>query len=544
MTLKATLRASTAAALIAMGGAALADGHATHPVTGATLATEQVFTYRVLDEHSSLDPGVVEDVTGSEVVRDLFEGLMNDDADGNLIPGVATGYTVSDDKLTYTFTLRDNAKWSNGNPVTAGDFVYAWRRAASPELASPYAWYMSLMAVEGVDAVIAGEAPLDSLGVSAPDDHTLVVQLSTPLPYFAQMTTHATTFPVPQAVVEEFGDAWTQPDHIVSNGAYVLSEHVPQERSVRVRNDMYWNNDATIIEEVVALVINDENQALTRYLAGELDRTEVPAGQYPRLSEEYPDEALSFPRLCNYYYTFNLREDGPEAFKDVRVRQALALAVNRDVIVDNVLAGGQSAAYTFTPAATADFTVPSVEMAAMTQDERNARAVELLAEAGYGADNPLAFEMLYNTSDAHRSIAVAMSQMWKQTLGVEATLANQEWQTFLEARGNGDFELARGAWCGDYNEASTFLDLLQSGSGYNDAKYDNAEVDELLSGARTAEEPQINYTRVEEIIAAEMPVIPVYHYAGVYMMNDALMNWPVDNVQQNWYSRDLYKVAE
>ena len=544
MTLKATLRASTAAALIAMGGAALADGHATHPVTGATLATEQVFTYRVLDEHSSLDPGVVEDVSGSEIVRDLFEGLMNDDADGNLIPGVATGYTVSDDKLTYTFTLRDNAKWSNGDPVTAGDFVYAWRRAASPELASPYAWYMSLMAVEGVDAVIAGEAPLDSLGVSAPDDHTLVVQLSTPLPYFVQMTTHATTFPVPQAVIEEFGDAWTQPDHIVSNGAYVLSEHVPQERSVRVRNDMYWNNDATIIEEVVALVINDENQALTRYLAGELDRTEVPAGQYPRLSEEYPDEALSFPRLCNYYYTFNLREDGPEAFKDVRVRQALALAVDRDVIVDNVLAGGQSAAYTFTPAATADFTVPSVEMAAMTQDERNARAVELLAEAGYGADNPLAFEMLYNTSDAHRSIAVAMSQMWKQTLGVEATLANQEWQTFLEARGNGDFELARGAWCGDYNEASTFLDLLQSGSGYNDAKYDNAEVDELLMGARTAEEPQINYTRIEEIIAEEMPVIPVYHYAGVYMLNDALMNWPVDNVQQNWYSRDLYKVAE
>ncbi|MFT5743260.1 MAG: oligopeptide transport system substrate-binding protein, partial [Paracoccaceae bacterium] len=476
MTLKATLRASTAAALIAMGGAALADGHATHPVTGATLATEQVFTYRVLDEHSSLDPGVVEDVSGSEIVRDLFEGLMNDDADGNLIPGVATGYTVSDDKLTYTFTLRDNAKWSNGEPVTAGDFVYAWRRAASPELASPYAWYMSLMAVDGVDAVIAGDAPLDSLGVSAPDDHTLVVQLSTPLPYFVQMTTHATTFPVPQAVIEEFGDAWTQPDHIVSNGAYVLSEHVPQERSVRVRNNMYWNNDATIIEEVVALVINDENQALTRYLAGELDRTEVPAGQYPRLSEEYPDEALSFPRLCNYYYTFNLREDGPEAFKDVRVRQALALAVDRDVIVDNVLAGGQSAAYTFTPAATADFTVPSVEMAAMTQDERNARAVELLAEAGYGADNPLAFEMLYNTSDAHRSIAVAMSQMWKQTLGVEATLANQEWQTFLEARGNGDFELARGAWCGDYNEASTFLDLLQSGSGYNDAKYDNAEV--------------------------------------------------------------------
>jgi oligopeptide transport system substrate-binding protein len=435
MTFHSKLLATTAASVLVLSGAAFAESHAMTGPNGEALAETQEFTYRVLDEHSSLDPGIVEDVTGSEVVRDLFEGLYNDSKSGDTLePGVALSHEVSEDGLTYTFTLREEAKWSNGDPVTAGDFVYAWRRAASPELASPYAWYMSLMSLENVDEVISGDAPLEDLGVTAIDDYTLEVRLKEPLPYFPQMLTHATTFPVPQSVVEEHGDRWTRPENIVSNGAYVLEEHVPQERSVRVKNDMYWDAENTIVERVTALVINDENQALTRFLAGELDRTEVPAGQFPRLKEEHPEEAISFPRLCNYYYTFNLREDGPEAFKDQRVRQALALAVDRNVIVENVLAGGQSPAYTFTPAATANFEVPGVEMAAMTQEERNARAQELMAEAGYGEDNPLSFEMVYNTSDAHRSVAVAMSQMWNQTLGVETTLANMEWQTFLEAQ--------------------------------------------------------------------------------------------------------------
>lgn len=542
MSIKMTLKASTAALLVLTGGMAYAQ--ATHPVTGEALADVQEFTYRVLDEHSSTDPGLVEDVSGSEIIRDLFEGLMNQDADGNLVPGVATGYTVSDDKMTYTFTLRDNAKWSNGDPVTANDFVYAWRRAASPELASPYSWYMSLMSIENVDAVIGGEAPLEDLGVEATDDHTLVVHLSQPLPYFAQMVTHSTTFPVHQATVEAHGTEWTKPGNIVSNGAYVLTEHVPQERSVRERNTMYWDNDNTIIEKVTALVINDENNALTRFLAGELDRTEVPAGQFPRLQEEHPNEAISFPSLCSYYYMFNLRDGAPEALQDARVRKALSLAINRDVIVDNVLAGGQTAAYTFTPGATASFTVPDVPTASMTQDERNAMAQELMAEAGYGPDNPLTTSILYNTSDAHRSIAVAVSQMWKQTLGVEAELANMEWQTYLEARSNGDFQIARGGWCGDYNEASTFLDLMQSESGYNDSKFVNAEVDSLLADAKTSDDPNPLYTRVEEIIDAEAPIAPIYHYANVYMMDENLVgSWPVQNVQQNWYSKDLYFTA-
>jgi oligopeptide transport system substrate-binding protein len=400
------------------------------------------------------------------------------------------------------------------------------------------------MSIENASEIVAGEADPETLGVTAVDDYTLEVKLTAPLPYFPQMTTHSTTFPSPQAVIEEHGSDWTRPENMVSNGAYVLEEHLPGERSVRVRNEMYWDNENTIIDRVVALVINDENVALTRYLADELDRTDIPAGQYPRLAEEYPDEAVSFPRLCNYYYTFNVSDSGPEAFKDVNVRKALALAVDRDIIVEKVMQGGQPPAYTFTPAAVAGFEPPALEWADMDQAERDQMAKDLLAEAGYGPDNPLSFEMVYNTSDAHEKVAVALSQLWKQKLGVEATLANMEWKVFLEERGNQNFEMARGAWCGDYNEASTFLDLLDTESGYNDGQYSNERVDELLEQAKTSDETGPLYTEVEQILYDEMPVIPIYHYAGVYMLDGDLGGWPTGNVEQNWYSKDLYKVVE
>ena len=524
-----------------LAGAAFAAG--THPVTGEALADDQTFVYRILDEHSSVDPQVVEDVTGSELVRDLFEGLYNQDADGNLVPGVALSHTVNDTKDVYTFTLRDNAKWSNGDPVTAHDFVYAWKRAVDPELASPYAWYVELMSIQNGADIIAGNTAIDELGVKAIDDHTLEVSLSASLPYFPTMVTHATTFPVHKGTVEAHGADWTKPGNIVSNGAYVLTEHIPNERSVRERNSMYWDNDATILEKVVALVISDENVALTRYRADELDKTEIPAGQYPALRVEFPEQAISVPRLCNYYITFNMSETGPEATKDVRVRKALALAIDRDIITEKVTAGGQFPAYTFTPGATAGFEIPEVEIATMSQADRDAMAKELMAEAGFGPDNPLNFGVLYNTSEAHKKIFVAVTQMWKQKLGVQAELANMEWKTFLDARGKQDFDLARGAWCGDYNEASTFLDLLTTPSGYNDGKYSNARVDELMTSAKESDNPQPLYTEVEQILAEEQPIIPIYHYALSIMLDDDLKGWPLNNVEQNWYSKNLYKVS-
>ncbi len=513
---------------------------------GTKLADDQSFTYRILDEFTSVDPQIVEDVSGSEVVRDLFEGLFNQDKEGNLVPGVATlPFDVSEDKTVYTFHLRPEAKWSDGTQVKASDFVFAWQRLADPETASPYQWFIEIMGVKNGAAVEAGDMAPTELGVKAIDDTTLEVTLEQPLPYFPLTLTHASAFPVPQHVVEKFGADWVKPENIVSNGAYVLKEHVPQERSVRVRNSLYWDDANTVINTVTALVINDENVALTRFDAGELDRTEVPSGQYPTLKAEHPDEAVSFPTLCSYYYTVNVTGSGSEALTDVRVRQALSYAIDRDVIVNQVTQGGQIPAYTFTPAATAGFDVPTVDYATWTQEERNAKAKELLEAAGYGADNPLDLGLMYNTSEGHKAIAIAIGAMWNDTLGVNVTLENQEWKTFLETRKNKNYDIARAGWCGDYNEASTFLDLMNTNSGYNDAGYSNPEVDQLLADAKTMADPQPNYTKIEEIIAQDMPVLPIYHYTNVYMFNPSLLpSWPVNNIEANWYSKDLYKVAE
>ncbi|MHA6267389.1 peptide ABC transporter substrate-binding protein [uncultured Aliiroseovarius sp.] len=537
-----SIKAALLSSAFALASPALAAG--THPVTGETLADDQTFTYRVLDEHTSVDPQIVEDVSGSEIVRDLFEGLYNQDEKGNLVPGVALSYETNDDKTVYTFALRPEAKWSDGTPVTAGDFVFAWQRLADPATASEYQWYVEIMGLKNGAAVSAGDMPVEELGVKAIDDHTLEVTLEQSLPYFAKTTTHTSTFPAPKWAIEKHGSDWIKPENIVVNGAYKLTEHVANERLVRERNEMYWDNDNTIIDKVVSLVINDENVALTRYKAGELDRTEIPAGQYPSLKETNPDEVTVFPRLCSYYYTINVSDNAPEFLKDVRVRQALSYAINRDIITEKVLQGGQTAAYTFTPAATAGFEVPAVDYSTWSQDERNAKATELMSAAGYDKSNPLDITLIYNTSEAHKKVALAVSQMWKQNLGVNVTLENQEWKTFLNTRGEQNYEVARAGWCGDYNEASTFLDLVQSGSGYNDAKYANEEVDKLLADAKTMDDPQPNYTKVEEMIAADMPIIPIYHYAGNYMIQTDLKNWPVENVEQNWYSKNLYKVAE
>ena len=537
------MKSATLGATLTMALMGSAFAAATHPVTGETLAENQVLRMRLLDGIPSLDPQLMEDVTGFSFARDLFEGLLNQDADGNLVPGVAESWSANETNDVYTFNLRHNAKWSNGDPVTAHDFVYAWQRSVDPELASPYSWYVDLMSLKNASQILSGEMDKSELGVRAVDDYTFEVSLTAPLPYFASMTVLATVFPVHKATIETHGAEWTRPENMVSNGAYKLTEWVLKERTVRERNPMYWNNEATIIDRVETQVINDENVAFTRYLAGELDTTAVPSGQFIRLKKERPDETLSLPYLGSYYYSFNMDASGPEAFKDVRVRQALSYAVDRNVITDNILQGGQRPAYNVTPAATAGFVDPKTDYASWTQDERDAKATELLAQAGYGADNPLEFNLLYNTSETHKKIATAISAMWSQKLGVNAIPTNMEWKTMLETGRNKDFDMIRYAWIGDYNEASTFLDLHRTDGAQNWASYANPEVDALLDEAKTSSDPNPAYTKIEQILARDMPVMPIYHYTSVMMKNPALKGWPMENVQQNWYAKDMYFTA-
>ena len=534
-----------ATVLILTTGTTFAQDTANHPETGDALAAEQIFRYSVLDDFKSIDPQFVEAVDASAVARDVFEGLLNVDATGEMVPGVATGFEVSEDKLTYTFTLRDNAKWSNGDPVVAGDFVYGLQRAADPANASPYAFFVELMGVENAAAVIAGDMPVDSLGVSAPDDTTVIYTIDRPRPYFPQLVSYPTTFPANKAAVEAGGDKYTDPENFIGNGAYKLKEYVRGEKLTRVRNENYWDNDNTIIEESTALIINDSNQALTRYLAGEVDfLKEVPAGQFPRLQQEHPGEAVSYPSACSYYYQINLSDSGNPALQNPDVREALSLALDRSVITDNILAGGQKQAYTFTHWAVTDWTPPKLEIADMTQQERNVKAQELMSAAGYGTDgDPLSVEILYNTSDNHRTIAVAVSQMWKQTLGIDAALANQEWATFLDTKKQQNFEVTRAGWCADYDEPSTYLNLLTSDSDYNEGRYANAEVDKLMLESATSDDPMSLYQQVEALASADTAIIPIYHYASVRMKALNLANWPTESFMQKWYSKDLYFTA-
>ena len=514
-----------------------------HPVTGESLSDNQTFTYRLLDEVPTLDPQLNQDSEGFNVLRDLFEGLLNQNSEGNLVPGVAERTIASNQNRTYIFYLRENAKWSNGDPVTADDFVYAWRRAVDPATASPYAWYVELTSIVNAAAIIAGEIPPSELGVKALDDHTLEVRLEQSLPYFPEMTTYATFFPAHRPTIEAHGSAWTRPGNMVSNGAYVLTDHVPNEYHSRQRNPMYWNNQATIIEKVTGRVINDENQALTRYLADELDQTGIPAGQYPNLKNLYHDEATSAPLLCTYYFTINHTDSANPALRNVKVRKALSWSLDRHVLVDLVLKGGQYPAYNFTHRATAGFEPPVIEYGTLTQAERDAEAKRLMAEAGYGADTPLNLKLIYNTSESHKQIATVASQMWKQKLGVQIELVNFEWKTYLDIRKNQQFDLARAGWCGDYNEASTFLDLMTSTSGANDGRYSNSQVDALMRESKTLTDPKPNYYQVEMMIADDMAIIPIYHYTSVFMLKSDIKGWPYNNVQQNWYSKDLYRSA-
>ena len=512
---------------------------AAQPAEGEKLAADQTYTWWDLDALKTLDPQKNTDVEGSDAIRQLFEGLMNEDAKGAMVPGVAESFDLSEDKKTYTFHLRD-AKWSNGEPVTAADFVYGWQRLVDPATASEYAWFAELANVAGATEIIKGEKPATDLGVKAIDDRTLEVTLTQPTPYFIKMMSHSSMFPAPRATIEEFGDNWTKPGNLVGNGAYVLVSHDLGVQASMKKSDTYWDADNTILTDIKAVTVNDINAALTRYLAGELDRVDVPAGQFPRLQKEYPDQAKVGPKACTYAYILNLSDKGPEALKDKRVRQALMLGMQRDIVTDKILQGGQAAAWTWTHAAIEGFEAPENPWATMTQDERTAKAKELLTEAGYGPDKPLKLTLQYNTSEDHKKIAVAAQQFYKQ-LGVNLTLNNVEWKVHTDTMQNQDFEVARYAWCADYNEPSTFLDYFRS-TGKNEGRFNNADFDRLLDESKTSENPAEQYKEAEAILAEEVPAVFVYQYTNNDMLNPAIKGITFENVMDSWYAKDAYRI--
>ncbi|EAS65149.1 putative oligopeptide ABC transporter,periplasmic oligopeptide-binding protein [Photobacterium angustum S14] len=495
-------------------------------------------------EPESLDPQKVSGVPESNVIRDLLEGLVNQDSKGNLVPGAAKSWETADNK-TWIFHLREDAKWSNGDPVTADDFVYTWRRLADPKTASPYASYIQMTTMANAEDIIAGKKTADTLGVEAVDTHTLKVTLDKPVSYFASMLVHTSMKPVNQKVVEKFGDDWTKVGNYVSNGAYKLDKWVVNERIVLTRNDNYWDNKDTVINKVTYLPIENQVAGMNRFLAGELDITyEMPNEHFKRLEKEYPQDVKVTPYLCSYYYEFNTKR---KPFDDANVRKALSYAIDRDVLAKFIVGKGETPAYNFTPLATNGLEVEMPEYSKLDQKQRLAKAKELLKAAGYDQNNPLQFNLLYNTSENHKKIAVAISSMWKKGLGVKAVLENQEWKSYLDSKRQGNFDVSRAGWCGDYNEASTFLAIMHSGHSQNYPKYSSVAYDKAIDDAILAKsdaQRAADYKQAEAQLAEDMPIMPIYHYVNARLVNPQLGGYPMENPEDNIYSKDMYFKAK
>ncbi|MZI94134.1 oligopeptide ABC transporter substrate-binding protein OppA [Vibrio sp. CAIM 722] len=522
------------------------SAYAAHIPDNITLAPakEQTLVRGNDAEAATLDPMKAEGLAEMHIIRDLFEGLVIQDENGHIIPGVASNWVVQDNKV-YTFTLRQDAKWSNGQPITADDFVYSLRRLADPKSASPNAWYLKLAQIENAEAIVDGKKPVDSLGVKAIDPHTLQITLSKPVPYFIAMTAHTAMMPVPKSVIEKYGDRWARAGHIVSNGAYTLKKWVVNERIELTRNPNYWDDKDTVINKVVYIPFENQNSAMNRYLTGEVDITsDVPAAMAPKLKKEHADAYTVTPLLCTYYYAFNTQH---QPFDNPKVRQALSYAIHRDVITDGITQVGNIPAYTFAHKDVAGFKATQPKYAQMTQKERDEKAQALMKEAGFDKQHPLKGTLLYNTSATNKEIAVAITSMWNKTLGTDITLENQEWKSYLSSRKQGNFDIMRASWCGDYNEASTFLSLYTAGNERNYAFYSNPTYDAVMNRAQVATdlgERNHNYDQAESMLSQDMPIAPIYYYMQARLVRPTVGGFPMHNAEGKIYTKDLYIKAK
>ncbi|MGL9774894.1 MAG: oligopeptide ABC transporter substrate-binding protein OppA [Sodalis sp. (in: enterobacteria)] len=536
---KKTLLAATV--VTAMGMSVAGQTFAADVPAGVQLSDKQELVRGNGAELQSLDPHKIEGVPESNVNRDVLEGLIINDLQSRAQPGVAESWENKDFKI-WTFHLRQNAKWSNGDPVTAHDFIYSWRRLADPKTASPYESYLQYAQITNIDDIIGGKKNPDTLGVKALDDHTLEVTLAEPVPYLIKVLAHPSMSPVPQKVVEKFGEKWTQPANWVGNGAYVVKDWVINERIVLERNPQYWNNAKTVINKVTYLPISSEVTDVNRYRAGEDDMTynNLPIELFQKLKKEIPKEVHVDPYLCTYYYEIN-NQKAP--FTDARVRTALKLGLDRDIIVNKVKAQGDLPAHGFTPPYTDGAKLTAPEWFGWSQEKRNEEARKLLAEAGYTKDKPLTFDLLYNTSDLHKKLAIAVASIWKKNLGVNVKLEKQEWKTFLDTRRQGNFDVARAGWCADYNEPTSFLNIMQFNSSNNSAHYKNPAFDKLLVQALQAGSEDARagiYQQAEQQLDKDSAIVPVYYYVNARLVKPYVGGYTGKDPLDNVYVKDLY----
>lgn len=460
----------------------------------------------------TLDPHRSSTVAEAHILRDLFDGLLTYDNRGAIIPGAAESWRVSDDGLTCAFTLRADGRWSNGDPLAAEAFVYALRRILAPDTAAKYAEV--LFPIRNAAAVNRGAAPVAALGVAAPDARTVTIGLEAPTPYLPELLAHQTALPVHRPSVERYGDGFTRPGNLVSNGAYRLAESVPNDRIVLARNPHFHAADAVAIPRVAFVPTPDLSSAVRRYGAGELDSlADLPGDQMASLKLRFGDQVVLGPALGLYALAVNTRK---APFDDVRVRRALSLALDREYLADALWGGTMSPAYSLCPPGLDNYrTPPETDGRTSLPIDNEETAGRLLTEAGFGPGRPLRIEYRFNTGDNNRNTAVAVAEMWRG-LGIETRFVHTDAKThFAHLRDGGDFDVARMSWIADYSDPQNFLFLLATGNdGMNPGHWSNAAYDRLLAQAAAEHDLAARAEalhRAEAIVVRDLPWIPMMH---------------------------------
>lgn len=488
---------------------------------------------KTLDQHqTSID-------VESNVLKDLYEGLVAYDGKGNVRPGVAASWDVSKDGLVYTFKLRPDAKWSNGDSVKASDFVFTWRRIMDPKTGAKYA--NLLYAIKNSEAANKGQQPPSAIGVKAVDDTTLEITLERATPYFVELLTHQTGLPINEAAATKHGAEFAKPGNLVSNGAYQLVEFTPGAHIKLTKNTHYWDAKNVNIDTVFFYPTEDQPAAMRRFLAGELDiNYQFPVDQLGFLRERIGKQVHVAPYLSIQYYSLNT---GKPPFDDVRVRRALSLAIDREFLADKIFGQALPAAYSMVPPGIAGYSGPQLPYKQKSQLDREDEAIKLLKEVGYGpGGKPLKIEIRYNTNDNWKKMATAIADMWKP-LNAEVSILNVDVRThYSHLQNKGDFDVARAGWVADYADPQNIMFLGLSGNAVgNYARYSSQEFDALM---KKSDEEGNAAARMklladaEAILLRDLPMIPILYNASLWLVSDKVQGWE-DNVQNEHRSQYL-----
>ena len=490
---------------------------------------EQVLHFGLGAEPQYLDPHLATSVAAHNILSALMEGLVSEDPKTlQPLPGVAESWQISSDKKRYLFQLRKDALWHNGDSVTAHDFVYSYKRILNPDLGAKYASMLHVLKNAKIDH--SGEKVWEEadVGVTAINDYSLELILENQTPYFLELLNHYAWFPVHPPTIEKFdafariGTKWTKPENFIGNGPFKLSEHKINSVIEASVAETYWDRNQTRLSAIKFYPIETADTEERAFRTGYLHVTQtVSSDRIEFLKQNHPEWIHFEPYLGTYYYRFNLEKP---PFDDVRVRKALSLSVNRDLLVEKVLKGGQLPAYCFTPPNTGGFTAKE----GYGYDPKKAKQLldSYLKEKGMDELPP--FELSYNTSEGHKKVAEALQAMWKKALGIEIQLLNMEWKVFLSTISNGDYSIARAGWIGDYVDANTFLHLWRTGDGNNLTGWSNADYDLSLQLAEQSLEPLERFThfqKCEDLLADEVPILPLYFYVQVSLRHPTVKGW-------------------